>query len=104
MLLLFLLWENFCKDRRRESRRRALPRCARPSPLLRLDALALDDRAVALLLLAHEGRHLVRRAGNGIQAEREIALLDVGRLRDLLHLGRQTVERFAWRPRRRCIA
>src|SRR6185436_20580462 len=69
-----------------------------------LDARVPDDRAVALLLAAHERAHLFRRAGCGVHAERGEALLQVGRLHRLLDFRGQAQQDLAWRAGGRCIA
>src|SRR6185295_9830732 len=80
------------------------PAHRRAALLLDLDPGVLDDGAVARLLAAHERRHLVRRAGGGIHAERDEALLQVGRLHRLLDFRRDALDDFARRAARRDVA
>src|SRR5260221_609642 len=90
-------WRTFamiCSDK---SFRRSTPQISAPSaPEMRLtstllldpDVLALDNRAVALQLLAHKRGHLVGRVRNRVQAKRDVALLQLQRLHHLLDHSR----------------
>src|SRR3977135_3320587 len=72
--------------------------------LLNLDVGVADDRSVALLLPAHEARHLIRGACHRVHAERREALLHVVGQQRLLDLGRQAQQHLARRARGRRIA
>src|SRR4051812_33175006 len=72
--------------------------------LLQLDIRAPDDRAVSILLLAQERRHVVGRHRGGLEAERQITLLEVRALHRLLDLARKPGEHLARSPGRCAIA
>src|SRR6516162_8421298 len=59
---------------------------------IRPDVRLLDDRAEALRLLLHAGVQRRRARGNGVDAAAGEALLHVGHLEDLHHLGVELVD------------
>src|SRR5687768_15923020 len=95
--------ESRATDRRREARRRGL-RQSVVSLLFDLDVLALDDRAVAVLLALEERAHLLGRARARVEAERDQARLDLVGREQLLHFCGKTREGLARRAGRRGVA
>src|SRR5262245_8569799 len=103
MLVEFSLRENPSKDRPRVPRRRARPRYD-GFLWFDLDVLGLDDRAVALLLVAQEHAHRLGRGRDRVEPQRDEARLDLLRGEQLLHLTGEAGERFARRTGGRRVA